>query len=222
MNKISVLLILLLFFPLCILPVAGATDEIHITYDQTKIDEGKFRYWYGKGVLSTEVSENFCIDTGDANIIAFTGAIPIKKEGHKIDFKSTDDKFETAFLAPVPKGHGLYTVSFELPAISGRGDRAVIIKIENGEKIATSSVNFDTHKEGKYLVLETKTDERVLNFRYYEYACQWVFYTLTLRVRHVTKKRDKRETQYEHLRDEGNNKGSHMLKRERRGLRNFA
>ena len=166
MNKIRVLPILLLFLLICILPVAGATDEIHITYDQTKIDEGKFRYWYGKGVLSTEVSENFSIDTGDAEIIAFIGAIPIKKEGHKIDFKSTDDKFESAFLAPVPEGHGLYTVSFELPAISGRGDRAVIIKIENGEKIVTSNVDFDTHKEDKYLVLETKTNERVLNIRY--------------------------------------------------------
>jgi hypothetical protein len=164
-NRFRVLLILLLFL-LCSLPIASAADEIHITYDQVKIDEGEFRYWYGKGVLSTELSEDFCMDIGDAEIIAFTGAIPIKKEGNKVDFITTDDKFESAFLAPVPEGHGLYTVSFTLPAISGRGDREVIIKIENGGKIINSTVDFDSHKEGEYLVLEVKTNERDLNFRY--------------------------------------------------------
>ena len=166
MNKFRLLLILLLFFLLCILPIASAAEEIHITYDQVKIDDGEFRYWYGKGVLTTEVSENFCMDIGDAEIIAFTGAIPIKKEGKKIDFIKTDDKFEAAFLAPVPEGHGLYTVSFELPAISGREDGELIIKIENGEKIINSNVDFDLHKEGEYLVLESKTTKRDLNFRY--------------------------------------------------------
>ena len=166
MNRLRVLLILLLFF-LCSLPIASAADEIHITYDQVKIDEGEFRYWYGKGVfLYTEVSENFCIDIGDAEIIAFTGAIPIKKEGDKIDFIRTDDKFESAFLASVPEGHGLYTVSFKLPAISGREDRVVIIEIEHGGKIINSNVEFDSHKEGEYLVLEAKTNERDLKFRY--------------------------------------------------------
>jgi len=164
-NRFRVLLILLLFF-LCILQIASAADEIHITYDQVKIDDGEFRYWYGKGVLSAEVSENFCMDIGDAEIIAFTGAIPIKKEGKKIDFIRTDGKFESAFLASVPEGHGLYTVSFELPAISGSEDRVVIIKIENGGKIINSNVEFDLHKEGEYLVLEAKTNERDLNFRY--------------------------------------------------------
>jgi hypothetical protein len=165
-NKFRVLLILLLFLLLCILPIASAADEIHITYDQVKIDEGEFRYWYGKGVLSAEVSENFCMDIGDAEIIAFTGAIPIKKEGNKVDFITTNDKFESAFLASVPEGHGLYTVSFTLPAISGREDGGVIIKIENGGKIINSNVDFDSHKEGEYLVLDAKTNERDLNFRY--------------------------------------------------------
>lgn len=166
MNRFRILLILLPFFLLCILPIVSAADEIHITYDQVKIDDGEFRYWNGKGLLSTEVNENFCMDIGDAEIIAFTGAIPIKKESKKVDFVRTDDKFEAAFLAPVPEGHGLYTVSFELPAISGREDGVVIIKIENGEKIINSNVDFDLHKEGEYLVLEAKTTERDLNFRY--------------------------------------------------------
>ena len=168
MKSFRVLVILspILFFLLCILPIVCATDEIHITYDQVKIDEGEFRYWYGKGVLTSEVSENFSIDIGEAEIIAFTGAIPIKKEGEKINFVMTDDKFEFSFLAPVPEGHGLYRVSFKLPEMSGRADREVVIRIDNGGKIINSNVDFDLHKEGEYLVLKAKTNERDLNFRY--------------------------------------------------------
>lgn len=153
---------LLFFLILSLLsPLATIADEIHIIYEPAKID-CESRYWYGKGLLTSEVKEKFSLDIGDVEIISFAGAIPTKKVGNKIDFMRVDEEFQCAFLSLKPKGHGLYRIAFKLPKIGSNTN--VRIEIEGGEKIFLSNIDFNCHKEGSYLILEAKTDQRNLNF----------------------------------------------------------
>lgn len=153
----------LLFFLILLFlsPLATIADEIHIIYEPAKID-GESRYWYGKGLLTSEVKEKFSLDIGDVEIISFAGAIPTKKEGNKIDFMGVDKEFQCAFLSPKPKGHGLYRIAFKLPKMGNNTD--VRIEIDGGEKIFLSNIDFNSHKEESYLVLEAKTNQMNLNF----------------------------------------------------------
>jgi len=153
-----ILAFFILFSPLNVI-----ADEIHIIYESARID-GQFRYWYGKGILTSETKGNFSLDIGDAKIISFAGAIPIKREGDKIYFMKQDESFECAFLLPRPKGHGLYKLSFNLPQINNDAD--VEIEIVAGEKLLSSNPHFKSQKEGNYLILKGKTNKAKLSFIY--------------------------------------------------------
>ena len=153
-----ILAFFILFSPLNIV-----ADEIHIIYESARID-GQFGYWYGKGTLNAEIKDDFWLNIGDAKIISFTGAIPIKREGDKIYFMKQDESFECAFLLPRPKGHGLYKLSFNLPQINN--DTDVEIEIVAGEKLLSSNPHFKSQKEGNYLILKGKTNKAKLSFIY--------------------------------------------------------
>jgi len=153
-----ILAFFILFSPLNIV-----ADEIHIIYESARID-GQFGYWYGKGILNAEIKDDFWLNIGDARVISFSGAIPIKREGDKIHFMKQDERFECAFLLPRPKGHGLYKLSFNLPQINNDAD--VEIEIVAGEKLLSSNPHFKSQKEGNYLILKGKTNKAKLSFIY--------------------------------------------------------
>ena len=153
----------LLFLSIFLFPLNIVADEIHIIYESAKID-GQFGYWYGKGTLNADIKDDFWLNIGDAKIISFTGAIPIKREGNKIYFMKQDERFECAFLLPRPKGHGLYKLSFNLPQINN--DTDVEIEIVAGEKLLSSNPHFKSQKEGNYLILKGKTNKAKLSFIY--------------------------------------------------------
>jgi hypothetical protein len=154
---------LVILFSLSVLPSAHAADDISITY----MHEGP-PYWYGKGVLSSEISgDEFILDTNGVEIVSFSsGFIPTKKNGNKITFTTIGDSnvFESTFLAAKPKGHALYRLSLSLPEINK--DKNLKIKIELAEKVLYSSIDFKTHVEGDFLVLETQTEIENLNIVY--------------------------------------------------------
>ena len=160
--KIYKLLFVLSFFVLFV-PLNVKADEIHIAYESAKINN-KFGYWYGKGTLNAEIKHDFWLNIGDAKIISFTGALPIKREGDKIYFMKQDEKFECAFLLPRPRGQGLYKLSFNIPQINNNAD--VEIEIIGGEKLLSSNPHFKSQKEGNYLILKGKTNKSRLNFIY--------------------------------------------------------
>ncbi|AMM40589.1 membrane protein [Candidatus Desulfofervidus auxilii] len=153
----------LLFLLIFLFPLNIVADEIHIIYESAKID-GQFGYWYGKGTLNAEIKDDFWLNIGDARIISFSGAIPIKREGDKIYFMKQDERFECAFLLPRPKGQGLYKLSFNLPQINNNTD--VEIEIVAGEKLLSSNPHFKSQKEGNYLILKGKTNKAKLSFIY--------------------------------------------------------
>jgi hypothetical protein len=63
--------------------------------------------------------------------------------------------FNYAFLAPRPTGHGYYTVSLDLPKTEK--PKIIEIRLEDGEKLIRSNVDFEVDKEGDFLVLRGET-----------------------------------------------------------------
>jgi len=77
------------------------------------------------------------------------------------------------FLAPRPSGHGLYKVSFTLPEINK--EKNLKIRIDQADKVLFPNINFTSSKEGGHLVLEAKTYERNLSFRFLTKPAYTVF-----------------------------------------------
>jgi len=149
-------------------------DDITITYSPARIGE-EYGYWYGQASLSSSVGENFSLDLGDAEIVSFSsGFIPTKKEGERVYFTNPENKdFEALFFTPRPSGYGLYKVSFILSEINE--EKNLKIKIKEADKVLFSNINFTSHKEGGYLVLEAKTNERNVSFRFLTKLVSMVF-----------------------------------------------
>jgi len=149
-------------------------DDITITYSPARIGE-EYGYWYGQASLSSSVGENVSLDLGDTEIVSFSsGFTPIKKEGEKVYLANPGNKdFEALLFTPRPSGHGLYKVSFTLPEINK--EKNLKIKIKEADKVLFSNINFTSHKEGGYLVLEAKTNERNLSFRFLTKPAYMVF-----------------------------------------------
>jgi len=149
-------------------------DDITITYSPARIGE-ESGYWYGRGSFSSRVGENFSLDLGDTEIVSFSsGFTPIKREGQKVYLVNPENKnFEALFSTPRPGGHGLYKVSFLLPEVNE--EKNLKIRINQADKVLFSNINFTSHKEGGYLVLEAKTSEKNLNFRFLTKLAYMVF-----------------------------------------------
>lgn len=162
--KFQMSIVLAIFFVSSILPSVYAADEIEITY----MHEGP-PYWYGKGVLSSEIDGNeFVMDTNGVQIVSFSsGFVPISRDGEQIKFVKVgeSDLFELTFLAKKPTGHGIYRLPLSLPEV--HRDKNIKIEIEIAEKILYSDVDFEKHDDdGDFLVLEAETDKNNLNIIY--------------------------------------------------------
>ena len=150
MKKLSIFIIFL-FLPIVY------TDNITIIYEQAHTGDER-GYWYGQGVIESEIND-FCLDIGDTEIISFSSNYtPLKREGNKIFFSGNLNHFEALFLSPKISGHGLYKISFILPEINKEKD--IEIKIEKVGRIIYSNIHFSEEKDGEYLVLKGKTNER--------------------------------------------------------------
>lgn len=152
-RALSVTLVVLLL----LLPVALADDELSLTYRKAYT-----RYGNGEGVLSSSQSGAFSLRPGDATPFAHSGASVQQVEGGKVYLKG--ESFTYSFLTPRPSGHGYYTISLNLPETEP--EKKITLRLEEGKKVIRSNIDFQTHSEGDYLVLEATTDRSHLQLSF--------------------------------------------------------
>lgn len=125
-------------------------DEITITYRKTEAG-----YSYGEGVFISSQAGEFYFKPGDVIPFAYNGVTVLGREGDAVLLKG--DNFVYSFLAPRPSGHGYYTLSFTLPET--QPEKHIEIRIEGGERLIRSNVDFSVEKDGNFLVLRATTSE---------------------------------------------------------------
>jgi hypothetical protein len=134
---------------------AYAVDEITLTYRKAET-----RYGHGEGYLSSAQTGDFAFNRGDSIPFAYTGAVFKIRDKNKIILSG--GAFNYAFLAPRPSGHGYYTVSLDLPKTEK--PKIIEIRLEDGEKLIRSNVDFEVDKEGDFLVLRGETGLNHIEF----------------------------------------------------------
>jgi hypothetical protein len=130
-------------------------DEITLTYRKAET-----RYGHGEGYLTSSQTGDFAFNRGDSIPFAYTGAVFKGREKNRIILSG--GAFNYAFLAPRPSGHGYYTVSLDLPETEKL--KIIEIRLEDGEKLIRSNIDFEVDKEGDFLVLRGETGLNHIEF----------------------------------------------------------
>ncbi|MHA2054903.1 MAG: hypothetical protein ACW99F_15050 [Candidatus Hodarchaeales archaeon] len=153
MQKVKTLLITALL--ILNFSAAYAVDEITLTYRKAET-----RYGHGEGYLTSSQTGDFAFNRGDSIPFAYTGAVLKGREKNRIILSG--GAFNYAFLAPRPTGHGYYTVSFSLPETEK--PKIIEIRLEDGEKLVRTNIDFEVDKEGDFLVLRGETGLNHIEF----------------------------------------------------------
>jgi hypothetical protein len=176
-------LILLLMF----LTPVYADEEVCIEYLQGDIGD-IHRFWHGQGeLIATDLGKSFELNTNGNEIVSYAtdaDIVSINADSIKFISKYDNNQLHMLFMTQKPEGHGILTLKFSTPYISGEyKEQRVKIKIENAERILYLNGPVFIEKkgiysEGKFKVIEVEKTQKDFKIIYVTKLAYTIFSTL--------------------------------------------